>query len=839
VADKQVRVDVTANASQARREFEGFSAAVKSSVGGVQGVAMGLHSQILGLGAALAGSAFVVGIKNQVDLMDATRKAAQSTGLSVQAYDELRYAAKLADVEQEVLTKSLAKLSVGMVAAAGGDKQMKALFEDTLGIKVREAGGAMRATDKVLEDLAGRFAAMEDGPKKVAMAAQIFGEKMGPRLIPFLNQGKEGIQQLREELRSLAGVMTDEDAAAAEQFNDNMARAHIAAQGFQRTVAIAVLPTMVEFSNFFVQAAKDVGFLQAAWLTFGKAVARGFGFDEIGKEEVKLKGLMFTADLAEKNLAEMQERLKSSPANATFLGVVDKLKEKLALLAPQIAASRAEIARIRLEMNPPAPPTPKKSSGPDVTALVTTPPVNRVQQWQTELSEKKLKVEEAGRLEGVFREMSKAEEQAYWEMILKTQKVSSEESLAVRRLVADAGRAIAKGEFEARIAGLNAERDALGKDYELRISVADEAYRYTVQKYGAESKEAVTALEVVSQERQKFHEQNRALQNAASQARKAEALDEADTLVRNAELAVALGTLNQAQLLQIRATALDKREAAEIAATQAEIAAMAGGPQDPVAYERLQAQLAEIRARYKGQKAENAGAQKLDDSKAFDAFFGVSSQAVEQGLQQAVQRMSITLNGMRAVLRSIGQAMITELAVKPLAAWMTSQARLVVMTAVFGQQKVVAEGQTAAQIMAIQAGMALRNIATKAAEAAANAYNAIVGIPYVGPFLAPAAAATAFLAVGSFARRIFSAEGGFDIPAGMNPMVQAHAREMILPAKHADVIRSLADRGQGAGGSSGGLQVTLKAAPLKGNFFVIHRDDLLSALRGAKRDFAL
>jgi len=49
-----------------------------------------------------------------------------------------------------------------------------------------------------------------------------------------------------------------------------------------------------------------------------------------------------------------------------------------------------------------------------------------------------------------------------------------------------------------------------------------------------------------------------------------------------------------------------------------------------------------------------------------------------------------------------------------------------------------------------------------------------------------------------------SASGGFDIPAGLNPVTQLHAREMVLPAQHADVIRSLADSQGGAGGMGGG-----------------------------------
>lgn len=47
---------------------------------------------------------------------------------------------------------------------------------------------------------------------------------------------------------------------------------------------------------------------------------------------------------------------------------------------------------------------------------------------------------------------------------------------------------------------------------------------------------------------------------------------------------------------------------------------------------------------------------------------------------------------------------------------------------------------------------------------------------------------------------IASAEGGYDIPAGANPVTQLHEKEMVLPKAQAEVIRGLAARGGAAGG---------------------------------------
>ena len=58
-----------------------------------------------------------------------------------------------------------------------------------------------------------------------------------------------------------------------------------------------------------------------------------------------------------------------------------------------------------------------------------------------------------------------------------------------------------------------------------------------------------------------------------------------------------------------------------------------------------------------------------------------------------------------------------------------------------------------------------------------------------------------------------SAEGGYDIPAGTNPMTQLHEREMVLPKAQADVIRGLASNG-GAGGEMKLTIVNNTSAPI-------------------------
>lgn len=85
---------------------------------------------------------------------------------------------------------------------------------------------------------------------------------------------------------------------------------------------------------------------------------------------------------------------------------------------------------------------------------------------------------------------------------------------------------------------------------------------------------------------------------------------------------------------------------------------------------------------------------------------------------------------------------------------------------------------------------ALGELSHNAVVAAGAAYASTAAIPIIGPFLAPLAGAAAFTAVMAFGE-LASAQGGFDIPAGVNPLVQTHAEEMILPASIANPLRDM------------------------------------------------
>ena len=132
------------------------------------------------------------------------------------------------------------------------------------------------------------------------------------------------------------------------------------------------------------------------------------------------------------------------------------------------------------------------------------------------------------------------------------------------------------------------------------------------------------------------------------------------------------------------------------------------------------------------------------------------------------------------------------------------------------------------------AGVATTKTATvagAASEAGANAVASTAAAPWPINMTAPAVGAEMAAAALSF-----SAAGGFDIPANLNPVTQLHAREMVLPAHIADPLRESL-----AGGSQGGDTHVHIHAVDAGSFRRMldsNRGAFMDMIKSASRNFA-
>lgn len=242
----QARLELTA-VDKTKAAFDSANRSLESIGDRLTRLGIGLD----GVGASIAGLFSVATIgsmvaltKSTADFADEMGKAAQRAGTGVEEFSALAYAANLADVSQEDLGKALKKLSVEI---EGGGKELKAY-----GINAKTA-------DQALLQLADRIAATADPTKRVAIAAEVLGERFGPQMVTLLAQGSRGLKDAMEEAQRFGVVVNTEAAAAAEKFNDNLTRLGTLAQGLKISLTNDLVQGLGNATEAFLKANKEGG----------------------------------------------------------------------------------------------------------------------------------------------------------------------------------------------------------------------------------------------------------------------------------------------------------------------------------------------------------------------------------------------------------------------------------------------------------------------------------------------------------------------------------------------------------------------------------------------------
>jgi hypothetical protein len=247
-----IMVDIGANVARMQADMRKLTGTMESGFGKIRSAAMSLAGAVAG---AFAFREIIRFGEQALQTGDRLAKLSQSAGVSVESLSALKYAADLADVDLDSLAKSLGILSRNLFDAQAGTGEAKDAIK-ALGITITDTRGNLLAGDKVMAQVADKFAAMEDGSAKTAIALKIFG-RSGGQLIPLLNQGSAALAEMRDEAEKLGLVMSTETAQQMERVNDNFTRLKAAAQGAGIRIMTDLLPTLENLTNIFVEVAKE------------------------------------------------------------------------------------------------------------------------------------------------------------------------------------------------------------------------------------------------------------------------------------------------------------------------------------------------------------------------------------------------------------------------------------------------------------------------------------------------------------------------------------------------------------------------------------------------------
>ena len=199
----------------------------KAAFAQMQTASAGLVSQLkahwIALSAATAGTVLAIRqtinfAKEIATLANDIDRNSKMLNMSTDAYQRWVYVAKMSDISQEEFSMGMKFLSRNMDDASRGAGTAVKWFQ-AMGISVKDAAGNLRPFDAVMLDIAAKFSAWEDGPRKIAAALDIFG-RSGERLIPMMNSGRDSINEMGRAAKIASKDAIEAGVRAEKAFKD-------------------------------------------------------------------------------------------------------------------------------------------------------------------------------------------------------------------------------------------------------------------------------------------------------------------------------------------------------------------------------------------------------------------------------------------------------------------------------------------------------------------------------------------------------------------------------------------------------------------------------------------
>ena len=250
--------------------------------------------------AAVTGAAFAAGafIRNSLNRVDDLGDLASSLGVTVTQLQTFQAAATASGIDSNTLSRgfisigeALKELQGTTAKATSGNVRFSSSLDEAssstvkvisgfsnYGQVVRQGAGetaklseSARTLSRILKNVglkpgqeilpvdafravATQFASMEDGAQKTQLSVELFGKRIGPKLIPFLNLGAKGIEKYRQQIEALGLTATNEATSIAGRAADELAFVGFLFEQYANKFATLVAPAIIQATDAILNA---------------------------------------------------------------------------------------------------------------------------------------------------------------------------------------------------------------------------------------------------------------------------------------------------------------------------------------------------------------------------------------------------------------------------------------------------------------------------------------------------------------------------------------------------------------------------------------------------------
>lgn len=657
-----------------------------------------------------------------------------------------------------------------------------------MGLQTRDANGHLRDSNDLFREALGVVGEYKPGLDQTTAAQTLFGKGVED-VIKLQKLNNEVLEDAKKKNEELGLTVTKEGVEASKKYKAAMNDVGDVLLAVKNAIGQAVMPVFTEMGEYFARSGPYVIDVFKGALTGLMAVFRTLKmlvqdvmavifetinsaidqFANLGELiSAVLHGDFDAAAQAGKRMAErwgqgfsnikteMADNLKE--AQDSFSGDTSRIWDKgTAVGAPKGGTKQMGEFKDKDKGNMPG--------------------------WEAQLAEAKQAFQEQQNLAGSFRQYDKQDELQFWRDKLAITVSGSNDNLAVRKRIADLQLQINKDAFENELGKLKAQEAAYKNNTEAKLAILEQEAVLIKQRYGQDSKEYQDAQRAMVDVRRQAAEQIKQIAMLQAQAERQARQTSIELERQAADLELQLGTISREQYLEKLKQFEDQRyEIAREALLRRLELAKSDPDRSPTEVQQIQNEIEALEQQHTLRLGEIKNSKKADQAEPIVNTMKAGEAAMAQSIENMINRTQTLRQAMASIWKSISQTIIAEIAkiiARRIAMWATEKA------------------------------LTMAGIGADAAKAGTGAASAVANIPYVGPILAIAALASVFGSVSAMSSRVpsASAAGGFDIPATMNPVTQLHAREMVLPAKYADVIRAQAEQGGGGGGDTHHWQI--------------------------------
>jgi hypothetical protein len=813
---------LTAGLGQAVASVRQATGAMSESLNAVTKAGSVLTNAFGTITAVLAGGKlFKDAIKQTMDFAGEVRGLSKQMGISAEEASTLAVALGAAFIDVDTYRNAVTMLTRQMRTNEEGVRAM--------GVATRDANGHYLAATELMRSARTALLNYKEGTDRNLAAQVMFGRGAGDAA-KILRLTDEAMAHAAETSARLGLQMSGADLAAVTDYKKANNELGEVVEASALSVGKAFIPVLTQLTHWVTEAGTAaLPVLTLAFRMLATVVAAlgamlyGFWMTIKGIIETIITGVIGIFSAISSLLSGGGIQGAKDEFHNMAVGIEDIWDNTNKKLQAQGKETAGVMDKIWGNVKPETPEVDPK--GGHAEFVDPQAAAKQLQLWKQQLAAMQAAT-------GDYNTLSKQAEVDFWADKLDKVKKGSKEWVEVYTAYVAARRDVAKEGVEREKLAMTESKTLAAANKTELVSIAEKWAERMKALYGADSKEYAEALRAKREATRAYDREVLEIDATWATSRASARVADIDFLKEQLDLQKQLGLITNEQLLAQERVLSEAKYRIQLDALEAKKILYAG---DALELAKIEAEKAALTHQYQTEGRRAAMSAQAEDAKKMMALWedlGTRMSGLwDKGMQALMNGTLTWRNAFKAVGAELTSWFANAVVGQLVKDWLAGQVKRIAasMLGISMEKTAQAAGSTA--VMGIKTAETTVVAGENAVQAGTGAAAAMAPIPIIGPALALAAMAAIFAAVSS----LHSAAGGFDIPAGLNPLTQLHEKEMVLPAHIAEPLRETLTGGGGRGATP---IINIHGADARG-YLMVHKNELARALKSAHRGFAL